>query len=442
MRHMDGTGVETAQLSGELSAQPMDADSAAADAGGGDVASPASPAAAGPAADRADSGAPQQQAHGGQAAAGSPDFAALDGDVEAWGRDDAEQLARTSAWDSVVARMSPPHTAEREAEFAASGADAHAAPASPADGSGADAMESDTAFKAPLGGTGGGDANSSDDPTSEQQPMKLDNAAESDSDDDQPLGARTAILEAAAAGAADASGADDSADAMQLESSEDDDLPLSVRRLSAEGANGSEVGDMADPAEPPAGGPKRQNVGGGGSGSLPRTESLFKYPSPGSQPGLYPDTSVSEARMASAGARPASAGGRPGSGDSGSRPGSADGDKKKKVFVMPKIKRCAVPAFQTGTSTSRNRSLSLELTASSGSSRLTPEESGALDTMSHHPLEGSSSFERLPFFSTRRSQRCGQCHTCVNPQLKQACLTVRAQQEAEARQKASSQTEE
>jgi hypothetical protein len=32
-----------------------------------------------------------------------------------------------------------------------------------------------------------------------------------------------------------------------------------------------------------------------------------------------------------------------------------------------------------------------------------------------------------------RSERCGHCHTCVNPQLKQACLTVRARQEAEAR---------
>ena len=35
----------------------------------------------------------------------------------------------------------------------------------------------------------------------------------------------------------------------------------------------------------------------------------------------------------------------------------------------------------------------------------------------------------------RRSERCGRCHTCINPQLKQACLTVRARQEAEARAK-------
>lgn len=30
------------------------------------------------------------------------------------------------------------------------------------------------------------------------------------------------------------------------------------------------------------------------------------------------------------------------------------------------------------------------------------------------------------------TERCGHCHTCLNRQLKKACLTVRAQQEAEA----------
>jgi hypothetical protein len=32
----------------------------------------------------------------------------------------------------------------------------------------------------------------------------------------------------------------------------------------------------------------------------------------------------------------------------------------------------------------------------------------------------------------RKSQRCGKCHTCVNPQLKKACLTVREQMMREA----------
>lgn len=34
----------------------------------------------------------------------------------------------------------------------------------------------------------------------------------------------------------------------------------------------------------------------------------------------------------------------------------------------------------------------------------------------------------------RKSQRCGACHTCLNPQLKKACLTVREQMMREARQ--------
>lgn len=34
---------------------------------------------------------------------------------------------------------------------------------------------------------------------------------------------------------------------------------------------------------------------------------------------------------------------------------------------------------------------------------------------------------------SHRSERCGECHTCLNRQLKRACLTVRAEQEREAR---------
>lgn len=34
----------------------------------------------------------------------------------------------------------------------------------------------------------------------------------------------------------------------------------------------------------------------------------------------------------------------------------------------------------------------------------------------------------------RKAQRCGKCHTCLNPQLKKACLTVREQMMREARQ--------
>ncbi|KAF5828059.1 hypothetical protein DUNSADRAFT_18282, partial [Dunaliella salina] len=50
--------------------------------------------------------------------------------------------------------------------------------------------------------------------------------------------------------------------------------------------------------------------------------------------------------------------------------------------------------------------------------------------------EGSSSAEGSPvrkrhsvYARVKRSQRCGHCHTCRNPQLKRACLTLRAKQE-------------
>lgn len=40
----------------------------------------------------------------------------------------------------------------------------------------------------------------------------------------------------------------------------------------------------------------------------------------------------------------------------------------------------------------------------------------------------------------RKSQRCGKCHTCLNPQLKKACLTVREQMMREARKGSHSTT--
>lgn len=47
----------------------------------------------------------------------------------------------------------------------------------------------------------------------------------------------------------------------------------------------------------------------------------------------------------------------------------------------------------------------------------------------------SSSKKRRNLFPViRKSQRCGKCHTCLNPQLKKACLTVREQMMREARQ--------
>lgn len=38
---------------------------------------------------------------------------------------------------------------------------------------------------------------------------------------------------------------------------------------------------------------------------------------------------------------------------------------------------------------------------------------------------GSGRKRRNLFPSVRRSQRCGNCHTCLNPQLKKACITMR-----------------
>eukprot|EP00878_Enallax_costatus_P012814 GHUV01013381.1.p1 GENE.GHUV01013381.1~~GHUV01013381.1.p1 ORF type:complete len:433 (+),score=127.27 GHUV01013381.1:149-1447(+) len=64
----------------------------------------------------------------------------------------------------------------------------------------------------------------------------------------------------------------------------------------------------------------------------------------------------------------------------------------------------------------------------------------AADHLSHHRRTSSDSGSKSSanrkrrnlFPAIRKSQRCGKCHTCLNPQLKKACQTVREQMMREA----------
>lgn len=80
-----------------------------------------------------------------------------------------------------------------------------------------------------------------------------------------------------------------------------------------------------------------------------------------------------------------------------------------------------------------DRHKSLKRSANSETDQAAKRRRSSSDSGSHLS-SGPRRKRRNLFPSIRKSQRCGKCHTCLNPQLKKACLTVREQMMREARQ--------